>query len=139
MKLRYLIIPLIALLPVLVITDKFTHKIVTASLTKKGSVVDQRFDSEVIDWDGPDLQYCEFSYLWWLFPYQTCYARSANPDAEYFVYRLTGPPQFFSLRFGLLGGRTQESYRFTLPVVTDARYLIYPDGTIEDVRDIPYQ
>ena len=135
-RISALLLALTLLFSFLLIADVLSHRFVHSSLTQKGSIVDQRFDASAIDWEGADIQSCHFSHLWKVFPFQTCYVRSSNPELDYFVYQLTGPPKFFASPFGIDSGRTPKTIRFSIPIITSTRYVIYSDGTIEDARDI---
>ncbi len=138
MRIFQTLVSLVIMLMTLYFLDGFAAKKVTASLTADDSPIYNRVNIEDIDWDGPDIQSCNFDWVWGLYPYQTCYVRvpsAANPDINVFIYIFTGPPQIISLPWDLLGGRTPGSYRFALPVRVESRCVLYPDGTIRDKRD----
>lgn len=137
MKLLFAVVFLPVLFAVLFFADQYGTRMATLYLTADDSPIYDRVDPRDIDWEAPDPQPCEFDYLWGIFPYQTCYYRvpdSPDPNKDVFGFILTGPPRFFSSPFSLVGGRTPESYRFTLPVRTDLRYVFFPDGTVLDRR-----
>ena len=120
--------------------DEYAVQKATALLIADDSFVYDRMNASEIDWDGPKVQSCVLDWIWKIYPYQTCYHRASSKGRETrFEYILTGPHKYFSSGFNLLSGRTPQSYRFTLPLITDVRFVIYADGRTVDLRSIPLE
>lgn len=133
------VLALATFIALLVAADWASHSMVTARLTANDSPIYDRADPNHIDWDGPDIQGCEFAYYWRIFPYQTCYARrySGRIDGDAFFLELTGPPRFFRplVTFTLSSGRTPDSPRFSnRSLRTHTYYTFYPNLDFRDWR-----
>ena len=97
-----------------------------------------RYSYEALDWNGPQVQNCKFELFYGVYPYQTCFVKTADKESsgfDRFSYVYTAPRPRLSLGLGAPGalsmrGQRQSDYRFRLPVRDDESFKVMADGKV---------